>query len=170
MSTNKVELTVKKEYMTDVMNILGQMSLTATTQYKENECIVSLQLDEDQYTRLNAALLKYKASNVVKTVVNGVVGGAISAVEFGAKSVAVPAVKLAGHVGASAVRVAAESGVIAGSSLINVACNSYKEAANNLANNSEVQEAKRELKEAKSKLFGFCSRKLKSGIINITKI
>ena len=167
---NKVELTVKKEYMTDVMNILGQMNLSATTQYKTDEVVVSLQLSEEQYTKLNAALLKYKASNVVKTVVNGVVGGAISAVEFGAKSVAVPAVKLAGHVGASAVRVAAESGVIAGSSLINVACNSYKEAANNLANNSEVQDAKRELKEAKSKLFGFCSRKLKSGIISITKI
>lgn len=170
MSTNKVELTVKKEYMTDVMNILGQMNLSATTQYKTDEVVVSLQLSEEQYTKLNAALLKYKAGNVVKTVVNGVVGGAISAVEFGAKSVAVPAVKLAGHVGASAVRVAAESGVIAGSSLINVACNSYKEAANNLANNSEVQEAKRELKEAKSKLFGFCSRKLKSGIISVTKI
>ena len=167
---NKVELTVKKEYMTDVMNILGQMNLSATTQYKTDEVVVSLQLSEEQYTRLNAALLKYKAGNVVKTVVNGVVGGAISAVEFGAKSVAVPAVKLAGHVGASAVRVAAESGVIAGSSLINVAVNSYKDAANNLANNSEVQEAKRELKEAKSKLFGFCSRKLKSGIISITKI
>lgn len=167
---NKVELTVKKEYMTDVMNILGQMNLSATTQYKTDEVVVSLQLSEEQYTKLNAALLKYKAGNVVKTVVNGVIGGAISAVEFGAKSVAVPAVKLAGHVGASAVRVAAESGVIAGSSLINVACNSYKEAANNLANNSEVQEAKRELKEAKSKLFGFCSRKLKSGIISVTKI
>lgn len=167
---NKVELTVKKEYMTDVMNILGQMNLSATTQYKTDEVVVSLQLSEEQYTRLNAALLKYKAGNVVKTVVNGVVGGAISAVEFGAKSVAVPAVKLAGHVGASAVRVAAESGVIAGSSLINVAVNSYKDAANNLANNSEVQDAKRELKEAKSKLFGFCSRKLKSGIISITKI
>lgn len=167
---NKVELTVKKEYMTDVMNILGQMNLSATTQYKTDEVVVSLQLSEEQYTKLNAALLKYKAGNVVKTVVNGVVGGAISAVEFGAKSVAVPAVKLAGHVGASAVRVAAESGVIAGSSLINVAVNSYKDAANNLANNSEVQDAKRELKEAKSKLFGFCSRKLKSGIISITKI
>ena len=167
---NKVELTVKKEYMTDVMNILGQMNLSATTQYKTDEVVVSLQLSEEQYTKLNAALLKYKAGNVVKTVVNGVVGGAISAVEFGAKSVAVPAVKLAGHVGASAVRVAAESGVIAGSSLINVAVNSYKDAANNLANNSEVQDAKRELKEAKSKLFGFCSRKLKSEIISITKI
>lgn len=167
---NKVELTVKKEYMTDVMNILGAMNLSSTTTYRNDEVIVAMQLTEDQYTKLNAQLLKYKAGNVVKTVVNGVVGGAISAVEFGAKSVAVPAVKLAGHVGASAVRVAAESGVIAGSSLINVACHSYQEAANNLANNSEVQEAKRELSEAKSKLFGFCSRKLKSGIISITKI
>lgn len=167
---NKVELTVKKEYMADVMNILGTMNLSSTTTYRNDEVIVAMQLTEDQYTKLNAQLLKYKAGNVVKTVVNGVVGGAISAVEFGAKSVAVPAVKLAGHVGASAVRVAAESGVIAGSSLINVACHSYQEAANNLANNSEVQEAKRELKEAKSKLFGFCSRKLKSGIISITKI
>lgn len=170
MSMNKVELTVKKEYMADVMNILGTMNLSSTTTYRNDEVIVAMQLTEDQYTKLNAQLLKYKAGNVVKTVVNGVVGGAISAVEFGAKSVAVPAVKLAGHVGASAVRVAAESGVIAGSSLINVACHSYQEAANNLANNSEVQEAKRELKEAKSKLFGFCSRKLKSGIISITKI
>lgn len=167
---NKVELTVKKEYMADVMNILGAMNLSSTTTYRNDEVIVAMQLTEDQYTKLNAQLLKYKAGNVVKTVVNGVVGGAISAVEFGAKSVAVPAVKLAGHVGASAVRVAAESGVIAGSSLINVACHSYQEAANNLANNSEVQEAKRELSEAKSKLFGFCSRKLKSGIISITKI
>ena len=96
--------------------------------------------------------------------------GSIGFFDWGTKGFAFPAVKLAGHVGASAVRVAAESGVIAGSSLINVACNSYKEAANNLANNSEVQDAKRELKEAKSKLFGFCSRKLKSGIVSITKI
>lgn len=160
---NNITLTVKPEEISRIVTILQKEGLgTNFVGCPDGSAVFSLELTDEALENLNGAILRYRLKSGTVALVKSGASALTAATEYALKDVAVPAAKIGFNVGVSAARIAAEAGVIAASSVVNVLTSEGAKTAQNISESTEYQQAKSSicgLGHKVSNLFGW-----KSGI------
>lgn len=124
-----------------LMTILDSLEIVYTVK-KDN---FEMKIGNEQYEKLQAAILRHKFKTGVVRFANAGVNTLIGGTEYLAKDIAVPIAKLGLKVGAGAVRIGTESAVVAGSAIVNTVAEQGGAAVNNIKASREYLEAKKNI-------------------------
>lgn len=165
-NTNTVTMTVIPEEVVAVSAIISQCGFNskATTVINDDgSAVITLGLNNQEYDKLNMAVTRYRLKSGLSKAIDGTANVIINTAEYLAKDVAVPVTKIGVKLGAGAGRIAVESAVIAGASVVNVAAEQGQATIESIKKSEEFTKAK----ESLSKLGSFLG--FGGGGINITK-
>lgn len=174
---NKVELVVVKNKMSEFTQILSGLEINYTTQYDADNVKISMELNDEQYSALSAAITAANFKGIATATVNGVavavnalLNGTVKAAEIVGTKLIAPAAKQTVRLAASGVRVATETATIGIAGAFNATVKNGKEAIQNIKDNDECQEAKATLVSAANSIAGFFGKKISNGIVSFTKL
>lgn len=140
---NNVKLTVIPEELVAVSAIINQCGISTTNTSEDNgNTVIEMALTDEEYNKLNGAISRYQLKTSISRFIDTSANAVINTAEYLATDVVVPVAKVGVKLGAGVARVAAESAVIAGSSVVNVATEQGKATVESIKKSQEFQQAK----------------------------
>lgn len=166
---NSIKITAIPEDIGKINKMLAELNLhpQSSTLQSDGSMLYTLSLTDEEYDSLNSAMLRANLKQGVVKLLSGTAKAGIAVAEYGCKEVIAPTVKIGAITAFNAGRIALETGIIAGSGVVNALSREVDHTKENMANNEEYQQAKTSLKNAGKKMLNLFG--IGSGGTTITK-